>query len=743
VAESGAVFEGNYIETPGHNGLVLVASWNNQAGRGAASIRNNIIININSGVGQNSAINIGESGSFGTCSSGWPCWSSAGVYNNTVYTASNSCVTVDNDNVISSNNVTVENNICQATGGISGSILTNDYNDCFNGTTGCTGTHTITSNPNFVSTSGPPASNFALQPGSPAIGAGTTISGFSTDYFGNTPVVPWDMGAAQSATGGTPQITVQTNPPGLQIAVDGAMFTAPQNFSWSPGTNHTIATTSPQGAGGTRTVFANWSDGLAISHTVIPTANTTYTANFTTRYLLTTGVSPADSGTIGTTPASADGYYDSGTPVQVSASVNFGHVFSSWSGDITGSANPVSLVMSGPESVTANFNVVAPSGLRFVPVAPCRVADTRNAPDPFGGPVMAANSTRDFTIPSSNCGIPSTALAYSFNVTVVPTTRTLGYLSIWPTGQPQPPLASTLNSIDGRIKANAAIVGAGTSGAVSVFVLNDSHVILDINGYFALPASAPSGLVFYPLTPCRVMDTRLPIGPLGGPMLTGGASQTVPMLSSSCGLPATAAAYSLNMTVVPPDTLNYLTTWPSGAAQPLVSTLNDPTGTVVANAAIVPAGTGGSIDVFVTQQTHLIIDVNGYFAPPGARGLLFYPATPCRVVDTRKPPGPFGGPAFLGQRDFNMTAGQCGMPATTAYSLNATVVPQASLAYLTLWPTDQLQPFVSTLNSLDASIVSNAAIVNAAMVPTILGMISAFSTDLTDLILDLNGFFAP
>src|SRR5262249_45498479 len=136
------------------------------------------------------------------------------------------------------------------------------------------------------------------------------------------------------------------------------------------------------------------------------------------------------------------------------------------------------------------------------------------------------------------------------------------------------------------------------------------------------------------------------------------------------------------------------------------------TGTVVANAAIVPAGTGGAIDVFVTQQTHLIIDVNGYFAAPTSGGLLFYPATPCRVGGTRNAPGPFGGPALLGQRDFNIPAGPCGVPATPkAYSLNATVVPHRPLGYLTLWPAGQPQPGVSTLNSPDASIVSNAAIV--------------------------------
>src|SRR5205807_10329469 len=137
-----------------------------------------------------------------------------------------------------------------------------------------------------------------------------------------------------------------------------------------------------------------------------------------------------------------------------------------------------------------------------------------------------------------------TALAYALNVTVVPTTGVLGYLTIWPGGQPQP-LVSTLNSSDGRIKANAAVVAAGTSGNVSVYVYDETHVILDINGYFVPSGITPSGLVFYPLPPCRVMDTRLPMGPLGGPILAGGATRTAPILTSSCGLPASAAAYSL------------------------------------------------------------------------------------------------------------------------------------------------------------------------------------------------------
>src|SRR5207248_7965019 len=56
------------------------------------------------------------------------------------------------------------------------------------------------------------------------------------------------------------------------------------------------------------------------------------------------------------------------------------------------------------------------------------------------------------------------------------------------------------------------------------------------------------------------------------------------------------------------------TVWPTGQPQPLASTLNDDQGVVIANAAIVPAGVGGSVDVYALNNTHLIIDINGYYA---------------------------------------------------------------------------------------------------------------------------------
>jgi hypothetical protein len=231
-----------------------------------------------------------------------------------------------------------------------------------------------------------------------------------------------------------------------------------------------------------------------------------------------------------------------------------------------------------------------------------------------------------------------------------------------------------------------------------------------------------------------LVDTRSNL--LSSGALSAGSSRTLPLLSSSCNVPTTAQAYSLNFTVVPPGVLGYLSVWPTGQSQPLVSTLNDLTGTVVANAAIVPTGTSGSIDVFATNATDLVVDINGYFAPAGTGGLSLYNLPPCRVLDTRNPSGSL---PFTGQLDVNVIGSGCGgTSAAKGYVLNATVVPTGLLGYLTLWPQGAPQPTVSTLNALDGAITNNMAIV-----PTSDTDISAYSSGSTHLILDMSGYFAP
>ncbi len=299
----------------------------------------------------------------------------------------------------------------------------------------------------------------------------------------------------------------------------------------------------------------------------------------------------------------------------------------SWSGAVVanaaivpaGAGGAVNVFVTDPTDVILDINgyfdsAAGANAYSFYPATPCRVADTRNPDGPFGGPSMQSSEARDFTIPSSPCGLPASAKAYSLNVTVVPDpiVHYLGFLTTWAAGQAKPGV-STLNSWNGKVVANAAIVPAGANGAVSVFVTDPTDVILDTNGYFAAPGGA-GALSFYPVPPCRVADTRGADGPLGGPIMAAQTARAFPIPSSACGIPAAAAAYSMNVTVVPDGVLSYLTAWPTGASQPNVSTLNSFDGSVVANAAIVPAGTAGAISVFVTDRTHVILDVNGYFA---------------------------------------------------------------------------------------------------------------------------------
>jgi hypothetical protein len=205
-----------------------------------------------------------------------------------------------------------------------------------------------------------------------------------------------------------------------------------------------------------------------------------------------------------------------------------------------------------------------------------------------------------------------------------------------------------------------------------------SQVILDIDGYF-MPAGTKSALAFYPLTPCRVVDTRNASGALGGPTLAAGSSRNFPLQSSSCSIPSDATAYSLNVTVIPKGSLGYLTMWPSGQTQPLVSTLNAPTGAVTANGAIVPAGSNGQVSVYVSNSSDVVLDVNEYFAAPGANGLSLYTTPPCRALDTRSSSGAFNGKLGVAVE----SSARAPSSTAQAYVLNVTVAPTSSLGYLT------------------------------------------------------------
>src|SRR5438045_9754105 len=113
------------------------------------------------------------------------------------------------------------------------------------------------------------------------------------------------------------------------------------------------------------------------------------------------------------------------------------------------------------------------------------------------------------------------------------------------------------------------------------------------------------GLSLYNVSPCRILDTRLPTGT---PPFTG--HKDVPIAKTYCGVPAAARAEVLAAAVVPAGPLGFLTLWPEGQAQPTVATLNAVDAAITSNLALVPT-TNGSISAFASNPTHLVLDVFG------------------------------------------------------------------------------------------------------------------------------------
>jgi hypothetical protein len=121
---------------------------------------------------------------------------------------------------------------------------------------------------------------------------------------------------------------------------------------------------------------------------------------------------------------------------------------------------------------------------------------------------------------------------------------------------------------------------------------------------------------FYSLTPCRLLDTRLAPGPYGAPAVPA-VSDRVVLATGRCGIPASAAAISVNVTAVAPPAVGNLRFFPGDGTAPNASTVNFGAGQTRANNAIVMLASSGSgtfgVRNSATAGVDVVIDVNGYF----------------------------------------------------------------------------------------------------------------------------------
>lgn len=162
---------------------------------------------------------------------------------------------------------------------------------------------------------------------------------------------PADIGATFSRGVIT---TVTSDPVGRTVLVDGVSASTPYKLVWNPGSQHTIDvdTTQPDFV---HYNFTGWADGGGQRRTVTAgSTDQTYTAKFTTQQRLTVSYNNRN-GTVTSEPASADGFYDEGTTVQLSAAPASGLVFGGWTGDLGGLSSPISLTMNDQKLVNAGF----------------------------------------------------------------------------------------------------------------------------------------------------------------------------------------------------------------------------------------------------------------------------------------------------------------------------------------------------------------------------------------------------
>jgi hypothetical protein len=226
----------------------------------------------------------------------------------------------------------------------------------------------------------------------------------------------------------------------------------------------------------------------------------------------------------------------------------------------------------------------------------------------------------------------------------------------------------------------------------------------------AVAASASVAGTYMALTPSRITDTRTGSGyPNAGSTLGAGSSLNV-QVSGVGNVPASGVtAVVMNVTAVGPTAASYVTVFPEGTAQPLVSNLNFTAGETLANLATVPVGSQGGVTFYNHAGTvNLVVDVEGYYTTTPQAGGLYDPVTPLRVLGSLATGAPIGPGALTGVT----VAGVDGVPAdASAVVANVTAAASNSPGFLTVFPSPKsgapTPPTASNLNFTTGQVIAN------------------------------------
>jgi hypothetical protein len=397
---------------------------------------------------------------------------------------------------------------------------------------------------------------------------------------------------------------------------------------------------------------------------------------------------------------------------------------------------------TGTVTQTITVNALPSDG--FNSVGPVRVFDTRvgNSPDALravaklpvsGGYVLEVQMT-DLagSVPAEGVG------AVSLNVT---STRSgaAGFITVYACGARE--TISSVNFTAGATVGNAVITPVSADGTVCFYSSTPTDIVVDMNGWYV------AGGGFTAVGPKRVFDTRPGESPdslrdVTTTRLAANTMMEVRLTDLAGFVPGSGVgAVSLNVAVTQPEADGFITVYPCGTRS-LVSNINYAAGQTVANAVIAPVSSTGTVCFYSLAPTDLVVDINGWFEA----GSAFKAIGPQRVFDTR----PGASPDAL--RDVTKTklaantmmevkvtdlAGYIPVDGVGAVSLNIAVTGPEAAGFITVYPCGT-RAEVSSLNYAAGQTVANSVIAPVSST----GTVCFYSPVTTDLVVDINGWFA-
>ena len=307
-----------------------------------------------------------------------------------------------------------------------------------------------------------------------------------------------------------------------------------------------------------------------------------------------------------------------GTSLPLSSNVNYttGQTIANAVIAVVGADGNVCVYTSNAVDLIIDVSGIFVADSTFAVMTPERLLDSR----PDGLTVDGADAQIGYRRPASitpvhaagRPGIPLDASAVVLNVTVVDALGA-GYVNVFPCGS-SVPLSSNVNYSTGRTVANLVVAQVGADGQVCIYTSSSADLIVDVNAYFAKPSNLSS---YSAVTPARVMDTRVGGVTVDGLYKNLGrliAGATVNLtIGGRGGLPTYPQSIVLNVTAVNAREPGFVSVWPCGSPTPGTSNLNYSPGETVANSVTVDVGTSGTVCIFTSGVTDLVVDVSGFY----------------------------------------------------------------------------------------------------------------------------------